>query len=468
MLGRGGGSNNHVGNVNFRKLVCEHKMRYFACSKVEKPNVARDVVNLWRRQSPPGRFLTREGENWYEVGDKKAREKASQCLRERTPEVMPLLKQLREQQDLITERGVTMFQQQRAAMDSSFPLLSDRSISRRTSCPTMRGPPQPYSGASRRTSLPSVPQLPSAPERIAYQPTMASHMEEPLYANDPAYDLTEEEYQRQMLVMRRQMQLQQLQMQRMQQQRVALEAEQQRLMMMPYGVTSSSYHHSAPDMNYHHHHSQSHDRLDPLPLDHDLVGGLHGPLTGDPLLLDSLPSSPMRRPPQRAAPPLPARRSASPPRPRAAAPETAVSSSATTSPPNQSIRDLQNESLTIEEYRRQLEQYMAETGLDASTDPAATGAAAEDDEDDGLQDDWERERDAARLGDRGVNRTISGASFMSTDTFKSSGMSLMSGMSMLSEGSREKKMSTLRSQGSNLSLMSELTEISQSVDELRL
>jgi hypothetical protein len=125
LLGRGGGTNNHEGNVLFRKLVNEHKMRYLACSKVDKPKVAREVVQRWRKMNPPGRFLNRKDESkrgpgsvkdadnvWFEVGDKKAREKASQCLRERTAEVIPYMKQLREHQDAATEHGVSMIPQQ--------------------------------------------------------------------------------------------------------------------------------------------------------------------------------------------------------------------------------------------------------------------------------------------------------------------------------------------------------------------
>ena len=37
LLGRGGGTNNHTGNVKFRQLVNKHKMRYLSCSKVDKP-----------------------------------------------------------------------------------------------------------------------------------------------------------------------------------------------------------------------------------------------------------------------------------------------------------------------------------------------------------------------------------------------------------------------------------------------
>lgn len=109
LCGRGGGTNNHSGNVKFRKLVNEHKMRYFAAPKVDKPKVAREVVKIWRELTPPGRFLARKAApdpgsgdqnvTWSDVGDKKAREKASQCLRERTPEVMPLVQQRRMQQN---------------------------------------------------------------------------------------------------------------------------------------------------------------------------------------------------------------------------------------------------------------------------------------------------------------------------------------------------------------------------------
>ena len=76
------------GNVKFRNLVNAHKMRYLAASKSEKPLVAREVVHLWRNMTPPGRYLEKIGESWNEVGDQRAREKTSQCLRERTPDVL--------------------------------------------------------------------------------------------------------------------------------------------------------------------------------------------------------------------------------------------------------------------------------------------------------------------------------------------------------------------------------------------
>ncbi|KAL3793777.1 hypothetical protein HJC23_013339 [Cyclotella cryptica] len=95
LCGRGGGTNAHPGNIKFRKLVAAHKLRYLAASKSDKPGVAREVVKEWRNLNPPGRFLAKMDEGnekddgreqsvlWHDVGDKKAREKASQCLRER-------------------------------------------------------------------------------------------------------------------------------------------------------------------------------------------------------------------------------------------------------------------------------------------------------------------------------------------------------------------------------------------------
>jgi hypothetical protein len=117
LLGRGGGTNNHSGNKNFRDLVNAHKRRYLACSKVDKPKVAREVVEVWRKLDPPGRFLQRLSDPksldppiFQEVSEKKAREKASQCLRERTPDVLPYLNQYHQEQNQFTEEGVGMVQ----------------------------------------------------------------------------------------------------------------------------------------------------------------------------------------------------------------------------------------------------------------------------------------------------------------------------------------------------------------------
>ena len=125
ILGRGGWSSNHQGNVNFRKLVSRYKIQYLACGKNDKPWVSKLVVKMWRNQSPPGRFLRRvdkaltttttttttTGSNnidididtatpkyrpyvWREVTEKRSQAKASQCLRERTDGVLPYLQRM--------------------------------------------------------------------------------------------------------------------------------------------------------------------------------------------------------------------------------------------------------------------------------------------------------------------------------------------------------------------------------------
>lgn len=89
MLGRGSGTSNHIGNISFRLLVNKHKPRYVAASRVDKPKVAGEVVDLWRKLTPPGRFLMRCDDDqgdmslWSDVGDRRARQKTSQCLREK-------------------------------------------------------------------------------------------------------------------------------------------------------------------------------------------------------------------------------------------------------------------------------------------------------------------------------------------------------------------------------------------------
>jgi hypothetical protein len=121
IFGRGGFTNNYIGNANFRKLVNEHKMRYLSCNKIEKPKVARDVVQLWKQLDPPGRFLTRWDDGtktkrgdpvaWVQCPDQKAQEKASQSLRERTPDVVPYLSKLQEHREHIREQGVSLISQ---------------------------------------------------------------------------------------------------------------------------------------------------------------------------------------------------------------------------------------------------------------------------------------------------------------------------------------------------------------------
>ena len=108
LMGRGGGINNRVGNIKFREMVRQHKLRYLAAKKVDKPKVAVDVVRMWRSLSPPGRFIepTRGTKYYHDVGDRKAQLKASQCLRERTPEVKLLVADLKAKKKSMTNPDI--------------------------------------------------------------------------------------------------------------------------------------------------------------------------------------------------------------------------------------------------------------------------------------------------------------------------------------------------------------------------
>ena len=87
MYGRGGGTNHHSGNKRYRKLVEDRKLEYVNSKRLDKPLVALEIIRLWRAQLPPGRFLKLDEKSglWNDVGDKKAREKTSQALREKAP-----------------------------------------------------------------------------------------------------------------------------------------------------------------------------------------------------------------------------------------------------------------------------------------------------------------------------------------------------------------------------------------------
>ena len=88
MLGRGGESNYHDGNLAFRSFIQEHKKRYQEARKQDKPIIALEVVLAWRDLSPPGRFLARMDNSradslWYDVGDDAACKRAGRTLGER-------------------------------------------------------------------------------------------------------------------------------------------------------------------------------------------------------------------------------------------------------------------------------------------------------------------------------------------------------------------------------------------------
>uniref|UniRef100_A0A7S4N5D4 DUF6824 domain-containing protein n=1 Tax=Odontella aurita TaxID=265563 RepID=A0A7S4N5D4_9STRA len=89
LYGRGGGTNHHIGNKRYRQMVEDKKVDYVNSKRLDKPLVALNIIRQWREQDPSGRFLKLDERTglWHDVGDKKAREKTSQALREKAPEL---------------------------------------------------------------------------------------------------------------------------------------------------------------------------------------------------------------------------------------------------------------------------------------------------------------------------------------------------------------------------------------------
>ena len=86
LFGRGGLTNNHIGNRNFRDIISAHKDDYLKASKLIKPRIARSIVMSIRTSADtPGRFLKKKDGIWYDVGDRQAIEKVAQGLREKCP-----------------------------------------------------------------------------------------------------------------------------------------------------------------------------------------------------------------------------------------------------------------------------------------------------------------------------------------------------------------------------------------------
>ena len=89
MCGRGGHSICHPGNLRFRQLVSMYRQRYLSSNRNGKADVTTEVLQQWRSQTPPGRFLkkTDSGDSspWSDIGDTEAKRKVAQSLREKEP-----------------------------------------------------------------------------------------------------------------------------------------------------------------------------------------------------------------------------------------------------------------------------------------------------------------------------------------------------------------------------------------------
>ena len=91
LCGRGGGTNVHPGNRRFRDLINANRRAYLKARKNDKPAISRSIVRTIREMN--GRFLKKDEKSglWFEIGDDGAREKTSQALRQRAPEMRKIL-----------------------------------------------------------------------------------------------------------------------------------------------------------------------------------------------------------------------------------------------------------------------------------------------------------------------------------------------------------------------------------------
>mmetsp|Transcript_35454 Transcript_35454/g.77655 ORF Transcript_35454/g.77655 Transcript_35454/m.77655 type:complete len:402 (-) Transcript_35454:616-1821(-) len=86
LLGRGGASNNHLGNKIYRTVVEHNKPLYGAAERHSKQPYAIAIVDAIEARNPPGRFLDhkKKGDGlWYEVTRQRAIDKTAQALREK-------------------------------------------------------------------------------------------------------------------------------------------------------------------------------------------------------------------------------------------------------------------------------------------------------------------------------------------------------------------------------------------------
>lgn len=107
LCGRGGGTNVHPGNRRFRDLINANRRAYLKAKKNDKPAISRSIVRTIREMN--GRFLKKDEKLglWFEIGDDGAREKTSQALRQRAPEMKKILfedEQRQQQQDVLLQR----------------------------------------------------------------------------------------------------------------------------------------------------------------------------------------------------------------------------------------------------------------------------------------------------------------------------------------------------------------------------
>lgn len=73
----------HEGNRRFRELVKHHLPTYSECvTKMQKTRVVSHIIETVRGRSPEGGFVKNVKGQWYEVGDRRAKEKTGQTMRD--------------------------------------------------------------------------------------------------------------------------------------------------------------------------------------------------------------------------------------------------------------------------------------------------------------------------------------------------------------------------------------------------
>jgi len=82
LCGRGGGSQNHIGNKEYRSVIAANKLKYISSERREKTLLVESIVKAVRMQDPPGQFLEKHLDTgcWSDIGDKRAFAKVSLVL----------------------------------------------------------------------------------------------------------------------------------------------------------------------------------------------------------------------------------------------------------------------------------------------------------------------------------------------------------------------------------------------------
>ena len=183
LLGRGGATNNHRGNHNFRLLVAANQQEYLKARKHEKVIIARRIVA--EVQSRGGRFLQNgiSKDHWDEVPDKRAQEKTSQALREgldvRNNKFRPnkLIKAVRRGSESSTSQNATnqlivSSMSTNTAITNSSVVTPKMSPSNK-SAPTIRS----ITGKQHNLDIPSFDDEPPEPDFLPYKPRPISKQE---------------------------------------------------------------------------------------------------------------------------------------------------------------------------------------------------------------------------------------------------------------------------------------------------